>query len=567
VATVSGAGLVSGVAVGTAKITATSEGKSGTATVTVTATPEPVASVEVTPAAPNVDAGSTVQLTATPKDTAGQPLSGRSVTWSSADPQVATVSSAGLVTGVTSGLVVITATSEGKPGTSSVTVTAQSTEAIMGQWSSVKPSPVVQLHLHMLSDGRVLSWGLQGTPQVWDPATGGFTSVPSPSILFCSGHGFLPDGRLLVVGGHISNGHGTANTNIFDPATGSWQTGPAMAKGRWYPTTTTLPNGEVLVLAGQDQTGAIVAIPEIWNGSSWRQLTGASLSLPNYPRTFVAPDGRVFYAGQKQQSRWLNVSGTGSWSLGPSMKYGVREYGAAVMYEPGKILYVGGGNPTTNTAEIIDLNLPSPEWNYTGSMTYSRWDLNATLLPTGDVMVTGGSRLNDRTNVSGAVNVAELWSPGTGVWTQLATAAPLLRGYHSTSLLLPDGRILHTGGGDGGSAPDNFNYELFSPPYLFKGARPVVNGATPGTVAYNQTIAVTTPNATSIAKVNFLRLSTTTHAFDQGQRLVPLSFSQSAGGLSVTLPSSGNVAPPGPYYLFLVDANGVPSVGRIMRLQ
>src|SRR5213080_513003 len=151
-------------------------------------------------------------------------------------------------------------------------------EARLGQWSSVIPAPIVQLHVHLLRDGRVLSWGRNGDPQVWDPSTGTFTAVPSPSWLFCAGHDFLPDGRLLVAGGHITDGLGLPNTNLFDRRTGSWQTGPRMAYAPWYPTNTTLPNGEVLTVAGTDQNGAVVTIPEIWNGTSWRQLTTARLS-------------------------------------------------------------------------------------------------------------------------------------------------------------------------------------------------------------------------------------------------------------------------------------------------
>jgi hypothetical protein len=528
---------------------------------------DPVASVEVSPDSASVAVGGSVQLTATPKDAEGQPLSGRTVTWATNAPQVATISGTGLVTGVAPGTATISATSEGIRGTSSVTVTALPQSAVAGEWSSVMPSPIVQLHLHLLANGRVLSWGHGGSPQVWDPATGSFTAAPSPSLLFCTGHTFLPDGRLLVAGGHISNGHGLPNTNIFDPATGSWQAAAPMAAGRWYPTTTTLPNGEVLVLSGQDESGALNAIPEIWNGSAWRQLTTASLSLPNYPRTFVAPDGRVFYAGAAQQSRWLDVTGTGRWSLGPQLKFGARSYGSAVMYLPGKILYVGGGSPPTNTAEVIDLNTPAAQWTYTGSMAYARWNANATLLPTGDVLVTGGTSLADRVNPAGAVNVAELWSPATGQWTQLASAAPLLRGYHSTTVLLPDGRVLHSGGGDGGGVPDNFNYELYSPPYLFKGARPVISGATPADVGYGQTLVLATPDGPTIAKVTLIRSGSVTHAFDQAQLLVRLGFSQASGGLSVTLPASRTVAPPGPYLLFVVNADGVPSGGRIMRLR
>jgi hypothetical protein len=119
---------VSGVAAGTVTITATSEGKSGTASVTVTAVapppPVPVATVAVTPATNSIPVGSTVQLAATTRDANGATLTGRVVTWSSSNTAAATVSGSGLVSGVAAGTVTITATSEGKSGTASVTVTA-----------------------------------------------------------------------------------------------------------------------------------------------------------------------------------------------------------------------------------------------------------------------------------------------------------------------------------------------------------------------------------------------------------------------------------------------------------
>ena len=439
-------------------------------------------------------------------------------------------------------------------------------EALVGQWSSVFPAPIVQLHLHLLPNGTVLSWGQAGVPQVWDPATGTFTAVPSPSWLFCAGHDFLPDGRLLVTGGHIAAGLGLPNTNLFDAGTGSWQPGAAMAQGRWYPTTTTLPSGEVVTISGTDESGTYVTIPEVGDGTTWHKLTTADLALPYYPRTFVAPDGRVFYAGEWQQTYYLDVTGSGTWSNGPLRMFGMRDYGSAVMYEPGKILYVGGGDPPTNTAEIIDLNQANPAWTYTGPMAFPRRQLNATVLPTGDVLVTGGTSTGGFNNPLGAVHAAELWSPATGTWTLMASNT-VVRIYHSTSLLLPDGRVLHTGSGDAAGAVDELTYELYSPPYLFQGARPSVTGVTPDVVGYGQTLLVGTPDAASIAKVTFIRLGSVTHAFDQATRLVPLSFSQAAGGLSVTLPASRTTAPPGPYMLFLVNAVGAPSVARIMKLQ
>jgi hypothetical protein len=565
VATVSAAGLVTGVGAGPATITATIEGKSGTASVAVTANTMPVASVEVTPASASVPVGGAVQLTATPKDAAGQTLTGRPITWGTNASGIATVSATGLVTGVSQGPATITATSEGQSGTASVSVTAGGQSAQVGEWSAVLAAPIILIHVHLLPDGKVLIFGRTGV-HVWDPATSTFTAAPSPSLVFCAGHDFLPDGRLLVAGGHISSSRGLPNTNIFDFRTNLWQVGPPLAQGRWYPTNTTLPNGEVLTLSGVDENGANVPVPEVWDGTSWRKLTTAGLALPNYPRTFVAPDGRVFYAGSDRQSRYLDVTGTGSWTNGPSMNFGSRSYGSAVMYEPGKILYVGGNNPPTNTAEIIDLNQPSPQWTYTGSLAHARWNLNATVLPTGEVLVNSGVS-GDRSNAANAVHATELWNPATGSWTTMASSAPLLRGYHSTSLLLPDGRVLHGGGGGGGGTIDNYNYELYSPPYLFRGARPIVTGTTPGAVVYGQTLSVETPDGASISTVALIRSGSVTHAFDQGSRRVPLSFSQVSGGLSVTLPASRATAPSGPYMLFLVNGNGVPSVGRMMILQ
>src|SRR5206468_13062915 len=121
VATVTSSGLVTGVAAGSATITATSETKTSTATITVTSVP--VTSVAVSPASASVQVGGTIQLAATPKDSAGNPLSGRVVTWSSSPAGVVTVSITGLVTATTAGSATVTATSETKTGTAAITVT------------------------------------------------------------------------------------------------------------------------------------------------------------------------------------------------------------------------------------------------------------------------------------------------------------------------------------------------------------------------------------------------------------------------------------------------------------
>lgn len=430
-----------------------------------------------------------------------------------------------------------------------------------GVWSEPFDWPIVAVHVMLLPTGEVLSIGRNGQPQVWSPESGTFTEVPAPANLFCSGHVLLSDGRVFVAGGHIDIDTGLPNITFFSG--GAWSSGTPMPRGRWYPTTTVLGNGDVLILAGRDEVATDVPIPDVWSNGSLRQLTGASHVFPYYPRAFLAPDGSVYVAGATEGTRFLSLSGNGSWRAGPRRPGGARNYGSAVMYDDGKILYAGGAY-TTNTAETIDLNQASPSWQATGSMAFARRHLNLTVLPTGEVLATGGVAGTTFNDMTRPVRAAELWNPATGQWTTLASSA-ITRGYHATSLLLPDGQVLHAGSGDGGGAPRELNAELFSPPYLFRGARPQITSA-PTEVRYGDQFRVLTPQAGAITQVSLIRLGAVTHAFDQNQRFQRLTFSADATGLTVTAPSSPNRAPPGHYMLFILNEAGVPSVGQIVRI-
>jgi galactose oxidase len=441
-----------------------------------------------------------------------------------------------------------------------LSVTATPSEG--GEWSQPFSWPNVAVHMALLPNGQVLSIG-RASPQIWDPATGTFTLVPSPARLFCAGHALLSDGQVLFVGGHISNNHGLPNVTLFRSGAKTWSPETPMTRGRWYPTATVLGNGDVLILAGRDQGGVVVTTPEVWSGGSIRQLTGAPQSLPYYPRAFLAPNGSVYVAGATATTRFLAVAASGSWKKGPTHQFGAREYGSAVMYDDGKIL-ISGGSRTTNTAEVIDLNQSAPVWRYTGSMAFARRHHNLTVLPTGEVLATGGVGGTGFNDLSKPVHAAELWDPGTARWTTLASNA-ITRGYHGTSLLLPDGRVLNAGSGDGAGAPSERNAELFSPPYLFRGARPTIMSA-PESVGYGASFRIETAGAAAISHVSLVRLGAVTHAFDQNQRFQRLTFTADRTGLTVRAPSSSNRAPPGHYMLFILDGNDVPSVATIIRI-
>ncbi len=164
----------------------------------------------------------------------------------------------------------------------------------------------------------------------------------------------------MVAGGHHQNDAGIKATYFFSQD-GAPQKGPDMAYARWYPTLTVLGDGRVVTMAGKDAAKQVVKIPEIWEGDRWVPLPGAAnVELPYYPRNFVAPDGRIFYAGERVLSRWFDVGalgvggGQGAWSDGPSHIEQInRDYGTAVMYETGKILYAGGGgDPGWQTPDV-----------------------------------------------------------------------------------------------------------------------------------------------------------------------------------------------------------------------
>ncbi len=477
------------------------------------------------------------------------------------------------------------------------------TAAVQGRWSEPVGVGVSGVHAALLPNGRVLLFDRIGNQRVWNPATL-TVSKPSPppgrANLFCSGHCFLPDGTLLVVGGHDdhdSDGHvrnpgaglfdglGLATAFRFLSSSQTWWPAPLMNAGRWYPTATPLGDGSALVVSGsvKRENGAYVqnAQPEVWESARlrWRQLTNAGqqqLAAPFpkpqgvdlYPRMFVTPDGRVLKVSADIDNWILDPTGTGGWTEGPRRVGALRDYAAAVSYEPGKILLVGGGNyPPLASAEVIDLNAATPAWRAVGSMAERRRQLNATALPDGTVLVTGGSRNDggDADGVASAVFSAELWSATTEQWTTMDSMA-IARLYHSMALLLPDGRVLAAGGGHSAAATCFHNEaEIYSPPYLFKGPRPTITSA-PAVLTYGQSFLVQTPDPAAVVSACLIRLAAVTHSFDQNALRIPLALATRDRALVLTTPASRHAAPPGHYQLFLVNAAGVPSLSRIVKI-
>ncbi len=448
-----------------------------------------------------------------------------------------------------------------------------------GQWGSLMNWPIVAMHGELLPDGNILTWGDSSTGDtavVWNPTANTLTSIPDPfANPSCGGNNLLPDGRIITVGGGgISPADANTNVTGFQETNQVWAQLAGNAFPTWYASTTVLPNGNLLRLGGVNGcNNCNPEVPEEYSPATnkWTTLSNNPTLLPMYPFTYVRPDGTVAVTGASQVAEPLMIynPATQTWTTSDP---NVVDGGSSAMYDTGKVIKAGsdygnsalGTNPSAATAYITDLGQATPTWTKTGSMANPRSFLNLTPLPDGTVLATGGGITDNSGDLSGGVLPAEDWNPATGQWTTWdSMAVPRL--YHSIALLMPDGRVLVAGTGDLPGVTNELNAQIFSPPYLFKGTRPTI-ASSPSTVQYGSSFQVSTPDASSITSVSLIRPAAVTHFFDQSSRRVSLSFTVSSGTLNVQAPANGADAPPGPYMLFIVNSNGVPSVASWVNL-
>ena len=443
----------------------------------------------------------------------------------------------------------------------------------VGQWSAPFYSPVVGVHAALLPTGEVLYWSYPGAwpgseARLYDYRTGTFRQSYVSRDIFCAGFSFLGDGTLYVTGGDVlppycpDNGQGLPITHRYDSFTNTWTQLADMTVSRWYPTNITMPDGSVLIMSGLNDTCGFTKVMERFTpGVGLQVVPGGFFELDLYPRLHILSNGKLFHAGPDYTS-FLFDPVASNWTRVADHLWGGHFEAPSVLL-PGfddVAAVFGGGRDhmVTNVCEKIDMRDSIPRWEYFAPMHYARDHLNAVILPDGLVMVVGGGLTS---SYEDPVMIPEMYNAATDAWYDLP---PLTYGrmYHSTALLLPDGRVLVNGQDDGPSA---VYAEIYEPAYLFKGDRPTIT-AMPGEAQFNSTIPVVTPDADSIETVVLMGLSTVTHSYNNGQRRVPLQFTQlTPTGLSVTMPNA-NLAPPGYYMLFILDHKGVPSTSQMIRL-
>lgn len=400
--------------------------------------------------------------------------------------------------------------------------------------------------------------------------------------------------------------------------------------GRWYPTLLTLGDGDILAVGGHPRVSDQMAdgadpdgndsrhgawLPERYDPASdtwtyqpghwlyvqWHlvgtnprpadQPTGGDNYL-YYPRLFVVPDGRVFMASPNNDACGWYDPATGlvdeQTVERPPSAGGYREHQhTAVLlpllpgddYTP-HIIFFGGSGPRRITLDpaIAPGDLT---WQETLGRDYWQGDPPlrrhgiGTLLPTGEVLFSGGIRTN-ATDVglpdTDAVLQAEIYSPGIDweadqitfedeAWSP-TQRANVPRNYHSVAVLLPNGRVLTAGsnidGRGGGDSAKEFRIEVFLPDYDDDVQRPSITSA-PSTLTYSEVFGFNCSDADRIERVALMRCGSVTHAWDGDQRYVGLDFEVTGEGtITATTPPNGNVAPPGPYMLWAIDEANRP---------
>ncbi len=491
------------------------------------------------------------------------------------------------------------------------------TQCAKGEWQVLAfPNHVRAIHTIVLHDGRILFMAGSGndptmqafSSSLWNPSTGTWTDVPTPSDVFCSGHVQLPNGNVLILGGTaaypVPGGHGfegLKSSYIFNVTTNTYQRVNDLNTGHWYPSATELGNGDVFAMGGLDENGNGTVTNEEFDHTTQQWLP--TNSVPQqwnffglYPSNFLTASGKLFYSGSHvfgdsptgpPGADMIDLGANTITPISGLQNIDNRDQSASVLLPPAqdqKVMVMGGGNVNTNVdanrlTDLIDLSAPNPSYspgpllpqgmvemgdNANMQMTdpgvvpetgaQGKMYVSAVITPDRKVFETGGG-LHNRAD---PVYEASSYDPAANTFTHM-DLAPVERMYHSESVLYQDGTIISVGSNPGDGSFD-MRISVYRPPYLFFSNAPTLNAPTPQW-DYGGTQRITGSN--NIASAELIKPAAVTHSSDPNQRLINLPLTRTGkGAYSVSLTSNSNIAPPGWYMLWVQNASGVPSSAR-----
>ncbi|OQD84100.1 hypothetical protein PENANT_c014G04168 [Penicillium antarcticum] len=480
-----------------------------------------------------------------------------------------------------------------------------------GVWGPTIDLPLVAVSGAVLpGTGQVLVWSswakddyLHSTSQtltaLWDPKTGNVTQRTVQDTghdMFCAGTSWDGNNELLVTGGNNDG-----QTSILDPATDTWYPGAAMKLGRAYHASATNSEGRVFIIGGSWNGGTnnnrdgeiydpvaeeFTGLPGARVEPMWTNDANGGYRRDSHGWLFGWKNGTVFQAGPSKAMNWYYTSGQGDQK--PAGNRGDADdamSGNAVMFDAvnGKIISFGGSPSYENTyatkdAHLIEIGEPgtdpkvSTAKNPSGDgMAFARVFHTSVVLPNGNVFVAGGQTYATPFNDSGAQFTPEIYDPATNEFRQGQTNS-VVRVYHSISLLLTDGRVFNGGSGLGVSAPSNhFDAQIYTPDYLLNNdgtlaTRPTIDSVDKRTLHPGEKLIVKA--SIKLTKASLIRYGSTTHTMNTDQRRVVLdSWAANGETYETTLPSEAGALLPGPWMLFILNDDGVPSIAETIYIE
>jgi hypothetical protein len=382
---------------------------------------------------------------------------------------------------------------------------------------------------------------------------------------------------------------GTKDAYIFDVKAMRYVKVNSMNYARWYPTLAEMGNGMVMTMSGLDEQGHVTMNSEMFNPKTKTWTEGPARGFPTYPATFLTADGQLFFTGSSagygpSTPAWRTP---GFWNVTTNAFRPVPgiadpqdlETSASVLLPPAqkqKIMVLGGGgvgqsdSATARTA-LIDMAAPNPHWVRGPNLARpTRYPITV-LLPTDEVLVTGGSRYYR--GMHGSDNRdTRIYHVSTNSFSWAASTVTG-RDYHSGGILLPNGSVLTLGGNPlfgnkDDTAPQTFNQEIdvYFPPYMFRGNRPRIVAA-PGVMSPGRSYRIKVRRASSIRYLRLMRPDNPTHVTDVNERSIAVGFAPAGNDeLKITLPRNPNLVPPGYYMLLAVNRHGIPSTAHWVRI-
>jgi hypothetical protein len=432
-------------------------------------------------------------------------------------------------------------------------------------------------------DGKVFFCHDTVDPVVFDPVTGQKTfPTGSWSEQGCMNGTLLADGRIIMVGGQEGSDPGNFRLAVrwvktYNPLSNSWAPLPDLLNptGRWYPGMARLADGSLLVMGGGTRPDAARTntcerfdlVLQDWT------YTGSLINSTEFPPCALLYTGEVLATWWPPQL--YNVQ-SGQWRLTgnfvqPNRFWPGHSDHSVVVLEDGRVLALGvvsGPNGNTHMGEIY--NPQSETWSLTSNPGLVRFKTEVVQLPDGRVLVAAGeteAQPPPVPDILGVVKWCDLYDSATNAWRRVADMN-WFREYHAITLLVPDGRVITTGGTriHFQYGPTTADIEGFVPPYLLRGVRPSIATISATTVQRGCALTLTITPATQITSVVVMGCETTTHWVSCGipRRLV-LPVEQAGSDVRVRLPGDANRLPLGHYMVFAM-VDDIPSIARIIQI-